>query len=125
MGGVPERGPLPFAAASFNGVLVDAPCSNTGVLRRRVEARDRLREGDIAALAAAQRDLLERAAPLTRPGGRLVYSTCSVEPEENGAVVDAFLAAHPGWRAIPGFEVLPAADHDGGFAAVLVAPPVV
>ena len=80
---VPADGPLPFEPASFDGVLVDAPCSNTGVLRRRVEARWRLTPADLTSLATLQRSLLERALPLLRPGGRLVYSTCSLEPEEN------------------------------------------
>lgn len=119
---VPAAGPLPFAPASFDAVLVDAPCSNTGVLRRRVEVRGRLGPGDLAALAALQRDLLERALPLVRPGGRLVYSTCSLEPEENEAVVAALLAAHPGLVAATAFDVLPNADADGGFACVLTRP---
>jgi 16S rRNA (cytosine967-C5)-methyltransferase len=103
-------------------VLVDAPCSNTGVLRRRLEVRDRLREADLPRLAAAQRGLLERALPLVRPGGRLVYATCSIEPEENEEVAAAFAAAHPEVEVLPGFSVLPTADHDGGFAAVFGAP---
>jgi 16S rRNA (cytosine967-C5)-methyltransferase len=101
---------------------VDAPCSNTGVLRRRPEAKFRLREKDVAWLAGRQRALLDAAAPLVRPGGRLVYATCSIEPEEDEAVVAAALSARPNWRREAGFDVLPADDHDGGFAAVLVAP---
>ncbi len=119
---VPERGPLPFAPSSFHGVLVDAPCSNTGVLRRRPEVRDRLRAKDVASLAAQQRSLLERALPSVRPGGRLVYSTCSIEPEENAAVVDALRAAHPLLEVVETFEALPTIDHDGGFAAVFRVP---
>jgi 16S rRNA (cytosine967-C5)-methyltransferase len=115
---VPAEGPLPFAPGSFHAVLVDAPCTNTGVLRRRPEARLRLRERDVPALAAAQRALLERAWPLVRPGGRLVYATCSVEPEDNEANASAFASAHPDARRLPGFEVLPSRDRDGGFAAV-------
>ncbi len=119
---VPETGPLPFAPSSFHGVLVDAPCSNTGVLRRRPEVRDRLRAKDVASLAAAQRALLERVLPLVRPGGRLVYSTCSIEPEENVDVVDALRAAHPSLERLVGFEALPTVDQDGGFAAVFRLP---
>lgn len=119
---VPPDGPLPFPRASFDVVVVDAPCSNTGVLRRRPEARARLTPADVTALARAQRALLERAWPLLRPGGRLVYATCSVEPEEDGDVVAAFAAAHPDARVEPGFDVRPAAAADGGFAAVLHAP---
>jgi 16S rRNA (cytosine967-C5)-methyltransferase len=119
---VPADGPLPFDPASFDGVLVDAPCSNTGVLRRRVEARWRLTPADLTSLAALQRTLLERALPLLRPGARLVYSTCSLEPEENEDLVAAFAAAHPDLTRLPGFDVAPNRDADGGFAAVFVAP---
>jgi 16S rRNA (cytosine967-C5)-methyltransferase len=79
--------------------------------------RDRLRESDVARAAAAQRALLERALPLVRPGGRLVYATCSIEPEEDEDVVAAFSAAHPEAQVVPGFSVLPGGDRDGGFAA--------
>ena len=113
---------LPFEPASFDGVLVDAPCTNTGVLRRRVEARWRLSPGDVEALASIQRDLLERALPLVKPGGRLVYSTCSLEPEENEGVVTAFAESHPELDLDIAFRVFPAADRDGGFAATLTQP---
>jgi 16S rRNA (cytosine967-C5)-methyltransferase len=116
---VPEEGPLPFPPASFDAVLLDAPCSNTGVLRRRVEARDRLSERDVPLLAALQRRLLARAMPLVAAGGRLVYATCSVEPEECEDVVASVLRESAGWRAEPGFSSLPTLAHDGGFAAVL------
>ena len=115
---VPEGGPLPFAPASFDGILVDAPCSNTGVLRRRVEARWRLGPQAPAQLAVVQLGLLKRALPLLKPGGRLVYSTCSLEPEENEEVVAALLAAEPTLRVEGGFDVAPSADADGGFARV-------
>jgi 16S rRNA (cytosine967-C5)-methyltransferase len=92
------------------------------VLRRRPEARWRLAPSDVEALAARARGLLDRAAPLVRPGGRLVHATCSIEPEENEAQAEAFLLRHPGWRALPGFSVLPCAAHDGGFAIAFVAP---
>jgi 16S rRNA (cytosine967-C5)-methyltransferase len=87
-------GPLPFAAA-FDRVLVDAPCSGLGTIRRDPDIRWRRREDELAALARAQGTLLSRAAAAVRPGGRLVYATCSSEPEENEHVVDAFLASHP------------------------------
>lgn len=116
---VEREGPLPFAEASFDRVLVDAPCTNTGVLRRRVEVRWRLRPADIAALAAIQFDLLARVVPLLRPGGTLVYSTCSVEPEENEEVVARFLAAHGDFREVEARRHAPSRASDGGFAVRL------
>lgn len=88
---VPATGALPFAPR-FDRVLVDAPCSGLGTIRRDPDIRWRRREGDLAVLARDQLALLERAAAVVRPGGRLVYATCSSEPEENEAVVDAFLS---------------------------------
>ncbi len=83
-----------FAGAA-DRVLLDAPCSGLGVLRRRPDARWRKSEALIADLAGLQRELLAAAARCVRPGGVLVYSTCTLEPEENGAVVDAFLNGNP------------------------------
>jgi 16S rRNA (cytosine967-C5)-methyltransferase len=82
-------------------VLVDAPCSNLGVLRRNPEVKWRRGPEDLARLPRRQRAILEAAAQMARPGGRLVYATCSLEPEENEAVVDGFLAAHPAWQVEP------------------------
>jgi 16S rRNA (cytosine967-C5)-methyltransferase len=84
------RSPLPFSRA-FDCVLVDAPCSGLGTLRRDPDIRWRRHEGDLAILAGAQRLMLRHAADAVAPGGRLVYATCSSEPEENEAVADAFL----------------------------------
>jgi len=83
-----------FAVRTADRVLVDAPCSGTGVLRRRADMRWRLRPGDIADLVRTQRALLENAARLVRPGGVIVYSTCTLESEENEEVVEQFLAKH-------------------------------
>ena len=116
---VDAKAPLALDASSFDAILVDAPCTNTGVLRRRVEARWRLRPEDIDSLAAVQLDLLERSLPLLRSGGRLVYSTCSLEPEENKGVVAALVAAHPELTQEPGFQVWPTREADGGSAVVL------
>ena len=80
-------------AAACDGVLVDAPCSNLGVLRRNPEVKWRREPGDIAASGTRQREILAAAAGMVKPGGRLVYATCSLEPEENEAVTAAFLAA--------------------------------
>jgi 16S rRNA (cytosine967-C5)-methyltransferase len=84
--------PLPFGRP-FDCVFVDAPCSGVGTLRRDPDIKWRRREGDLPALAAAQVTMLHHAAAAVRPGGRLIYATCSSEPEENESVAEAFLAA--------------------------------
>lgn len=84
-------GPLPLKENSFDRVLVDAPCSGTGTLRRNPEIRWRISADDIDDLSARQKQLLLNASRVVKRGGRLVYSTCSVEPEENELVVQAFL----------------------------------
>ena len=85
------EGGLPFLDGSFERVLVDAPCSGTGTLRHNPEIRWRISAADLQDLSSRQRQLLFNASSGVKPGGRLVYSTCSVEPEENEAVVAAFL----------------------------------
>jgi 16S rRNA (cytosine967-C5)-methyltransferase len=95
-----EGAPLPFAAGAFRRVLVDAPCTGTGTLRHNPEIRWRITPADIDELAARQRRILSNAARAVGVGGRLVYSTCSVEPEENEAVVVAFLETHPTFELI-------------------------
>lgn len=87
--------------ARFDRVLVDAPCSNLGVLRRNPEVKWRRTEADLRRLQAKQREILAAAATMARPGGVLVYATCSMEPEENEHVVEPFLAAHPEWAIEP------------------------
>lgn len=91
---------LPLTAARFDRVLVDAPCSGTGTLRHNPEIRWRLTAQDIVDLSRQQVDFLLNAANVVRPGGLLVYSTCSVEPEENEDVVRRFLASHEQFRKI-------------------------
>ncbi len=98
----------------FNGddivadaVLVDAPCSGTGVLRRRIDARYRRRSEDIKDLSVLQREILHQAASLVRPGGRLVYSTCTLESEENQEQIKWFIANHPDFVIEPYAEFLP------------------
>ena len=90
---VGASGPLPFRD-TFDRVLVDAPCSGLGTVRRDPDIRWRRSESDLAAFARDQLALLDRAAHVVRPGGRLVYATCSSEPEENDDVAEAFLRTH-------------------------------
>lgn len=105
----------------FDRVLVDAPCSNTGVIRRRPDVRWRLNASHIAQLADLQRQILDAAAAHVKPGGRLVYSTCSNEPEENAEQITAFLAAHPDFTEAALRESVPfETEHDGAFACALV-----
>src|SRR5690606_8926163 len=89
----------PFRPADM--VLLDAPCTGTGTLRRHPDARWRLRPDDVASLAALQAELLDGAAAVVRPGGVLVYSTCSVESEENEEQVKTFLERHPEFELEP------------------------
>jgi len=91
---------LPFPNGSFDRVLVDAPCSGTGTLRRNPEIRWRISDGDIRDLSNRQARLLGNASLAVKPGGRLVYSTCSLEPEENEAVICAFLSEHPRFQQV-------------------------
>ncbi len=92
---------LQWHAGPFDAVLLDAPCSSSGTIRRHPDIPWLKRESDIAALAAVQRRLIARAAELVAPGGILIYCTCSLEPEEGEAVVNEFLAAHANFRRCP------------------------
>ena len=92
--------PLPFHA-SFDRILVDAPCSGTGTLRRHPEIKWRLTPSGVQALAEKQLRLLTSAAEVLSAGGRMVYSTCSLEDEENRAVVKNFLSLRPDFRLLP------------------------
>lgn len=122
------------AVSSVDAVLLDVPCTGTGTFRRHPDARWRLRHSDLALLGALQRELFAASARVVRPGGLLIYSTCSLEPEENDVQVQRFLAEHDDWQleapppgAVPSelldgelLRVLP--QHhgvDGAFAARL------
>jgi 16S rRNA (cytosine967-C5)-methyltransferase len=103
----------------FDAALVDVPCSNTGVLGKRPEVRHRLRPKDMGELVALQTRLLRLAIRAVRPGGAVVYSTCSIEPEENGGVVRAVLAEVPEWGLEAEEESVPGKPSDGGYRARL------
>jgi 16S rRNA (cytosine967-C5)-methyltransferase len=113
---------------TFDGVLVDAPCTNTGVLAQRPEARWRFGPDSKRALVELQTQLFDRGAARVRSGGRLVWSTCALDADENRRAVDAFLARHAGWELELDAEALPdtattqtagAGPVDGGYYALL------
>lgn len=109
----------------LDAIVLDVPCSNTGVLARRVEARWRWSQSQSDKLVQMQRQLLEKAASLARAGTRILYSTCSIQPEENEKQVEWFLQRHHNLKlekqklTFPATETPEQLDHDGGFAAVL------
>jgi 16S rRNA (cytosine967-C5)-methyltransferase len=106
--------------SKFDRILIDAPCSNTGVLRRRIDLRWRIKPEEISRLHQTQLDLLKLAAIALKPGGVLVYSTCSLELEENAVVVQEFLKAHKDFQLERERELLPFIDQlDGAFVARL------
>ncbi len=102
----------------FDAILLDVPCSNTGVLRRRVDARWRLRAEHITDLCSIQYSILENALPCLRDGGRIVYSTCSIEPDENKSLIEKFISEHSDWQLTKSHQALPFRDNtDGAYAA--------
>jgi 16S rRNA (cytosine967-C5)-methyltransferase len=118
---------VPIAASSddtepsgeFDRALVDVPCSNTGVLGKRPEARWRLRPADLRQLVTLQARLLRLATESVKPGGVVVYSTCSIEPEENRQVVEKVLSEREDWRLEADEESVPGKPADGGYWARL------
>ncbi|MEO8624223.1 MAG: hypothetical protein ABI625_24295, partial [bacterium] len=108
------------ALRDMDAVLVDVPCTGTGTFRRHPDARWRLKASDLAVLPAMQRAILRAAATAVRPGGLLIFSTCSLELEENDEQVQRFLADHPGWTVEPPPEgVVPETVLDNGLLRVL------
>lgn len=107
---------------SYDAVLLDAPCSNTGVMRHRIDVKWRLQDGDFARHAEAQLELLHAAARLVRPGGRIVYSTCSIDGQENDQVIKAFFDSRAGgpFKLEASVQAYPWKDgHDGAGAFLL------
>ena len=106
----------------FDAVLLDVPCSNTGVLAKRVEARYRIKPEAIKELTKIQRELLKTAASMIKPEGKICYSTCSIQKCENSELVKNFLQKNPGFELEVEQITLPSAqsfDHDGGYAAII------
>ena len=111
---------LPFAPESFDRILVDAPCSGTGTLRRNPEIRWKLTDEDIANFSVDQKQFLRNAAEVLKPGGRLVYSTCSVECEENEDVIDDFVSTHPNFILDKTLRTWPHREGSDGFFIALL-----
>jgi 16S rRNA (cytosine967-C5)-methyltransferase len=109
----PVEGLAPSFRGACDGVLVDAPCSNLGVLRRNPEVKWRRQPSDLALASRRQSEILGAAATMVRPGGRLVYATCSLEPEENEEVARGFLAANQDFATDPPAEFPLPLDADG------------
>ncbi len=111
-----SRPPFQNAVAA---VLLDVPCSNTGVVRRRPDIRWRFTRQGLQELVGLQQRILAGAAASVAPGGRLVYSTCSLEAQENRRQIDHFLLQHPNWRLENERQLFPTTWHDGAYAALL------
>ena len=117
---LPQPQPSSSPSPSFTKILVDAPCSNTGVLRRRPDARWNWSEEKLKELVKLQAEILDQVVPLVAPGGSIVYSTCSNEPEENLEQVRAFTRRHKDFHIVTSKESIPyESGHDGAFAALI------
>ena len=102
---------------SFDGVLLDVPCSNTGVIRRRPDVRRNFQLANFDRLCKLQREILDGACGLVRPGGRLIYSTCSIDDDENVRQAENFLKRHKEFVLEEQRQLYPSEAHDGAFAA--------
>ncbi len=109
-----------FPRESFDLIFIDAPCSNTGVARRRPDVPWRFDRQRLAEVVALQKKILDGLAPLVRSGGALLYSTCSIEAEEDIIQMEHFLKRHSEFQEIATRVLLPAARHDGAFASLLL-----
>ncbi len=119
-----EADPLADIKASADLVVIDAPCSGTGTWRRNPDAKWRMRPGALDIRIKDQIEVLDRAAPMVKPGGRLAYITCSVLKEENSEQVRAFTARHPEFSVIPPAQTAAALrDKAEDFAAAALASP--
>jgi 16S rRNA (cytosine967-C5)-methyltransferase len=111
---------LGFSAESFDIILLDVPCTNTGVFRHKPDALWRFSKANLDSTLKLQSDILAKAAELIAPGGQIVYSTCSVEDEENHIQIENFLADNPNFELHTQQLLLPDSSHDGAFSAILV-----
>ncbi|MFT5906650.1 MAG: 16S rRNA (cytosine967-C5)-methyltransferase, partial [Cryomorphaceae bacterium] len=104
----------------FDGILLDVPCSNTGVLRKRIDARWRMTPDSFTQLCELQLNILSNALPCVKVGGRIVYSTCSIDTVENGELIKQFLTDHPEFELTKEQQIYPFEHQtDGAYAAVL------
>ncbi len=108
-----------FLEAAFDAILLDVPCSNTGVIRRKPDVREAFSTHRLTEVMEIQRRILDNVAHAVKPGGRLVYSTCSIEADENQIQVQDFLRRHPDFTLVQEQAPLPTADHDGAYAALM------
>jgi 16S rRNA (cytosine967-C5)-methyltransferase len=106
----------------FDAILADVPCSASGVVRRHPDIKRLRRESDIRRFAHTQAEILDVLWTVLKPGGTLLYATCSVFPEENSAQIDAFLVRQPGAVRLSEAQLLPQSDHDGFYYALLRKP---
>ncbi len=108
-----------FRSGSFDLVLADVPCSNTGVFRRRPDTLWRFTENTLNDVVKLQRQILSAAAKLVKPGGKLIYGTCSIEPKENDEQIAAFAESHCEFKLVKSLLLLPDENFDGAFGALL------
>ena len=109
----------PFPANIAELIFLDVPCSNSGVFRRRPDTLWNFTEKKLNELAALQRKILKTAADLVKPDGELIYSTCSIEPEENCMQIESFIKRNPDFTLLKERQILPSDTHDGGYAALI------
>jgi 16S rRNA (cytosine967-C5)-methyltransferase len=112
---------LPAGLGEFDRVLVDPPCSGLGTLQSRPDIRWQNRIDNVGSLTVKQSELLRAAAERVRPGGRLVYSVCTLNRAESEAVVDGFLAGQSGWSMLARHTTFPSVDGTDGFSITALA----
>ena len=107
----------------FDAILLDVPCSNTGVLSKRPEVRYRIKPEAIKTIVKTQMELLQAAASLLKPKGKICYSTCSIQKDENDLLVRGFISRNSGFKLETELFTLPAADDfdcDGAYSAIIL-----